>query len=77
MESYNHMLAPKEDDKRAFVRFTSGQGTEDEFLSNLVQEEESEIPSQFSILRNKLEYNEKTGESIINEESAIDQSIIQ
>jgi hypothetical protein len=60
------MSSLREDEKRQFVRYYTSQGTEAEFLnSNFDQGGKN----QFSRLRNRLQWDEVKGTSIINEDN--------
>jgi hypothetical protein len=63
------MKNPREDEKRLFVRYYNNQSTEEEFLNSNSAEQgnQEHIKNQFSRLRNKLRWDEKTGTSHIYE----------
>lgn len=67
VECVIHMSSLREDEKRQFVRYYTSQGTEAEFLnSNFDQGGKN----QFSRLRNRLQWDEVKGTSIINEDNS-------
>lgn len=67
VECVIHMSNLREDEKRIFTRYYTNQGTEAEFLNSVVIDQGEK--NQFSRLRNRLQWDEKNGTSIINEDN--------
>lgn len=74
VECVIHSNNLREDEKRLFVRYYTNQGTEAEFLSSVVIDQGAK--NQFSRLRNRLQWDEQNGTSIINEDNSFEEEMI-
>lgn len=70
-------MNPKDEEKRLFVRYYNGQSTENEFLNtSTIELGAQDKKSQFSRLRNRLNWDEANNVSVIMEEKSVEEEMI-